>query len=71
MDINDMKSVDTNKILSITKLNNISTYSKTDLERIAKILTVPITYQQGTIRKPYKKEELYLKLKEFINNKSK
>jgi hypothetical protein len=71
LEINESKSIDTNNILSITKLNHISSYSKTDLERIAKILTVPMTYQQGTIRKPYKKEELYLKLKEFIINKSK
>ena len=71
MEINDNKSIETNNILTITKLNPINTYNKVDLERIAKILSVPITYIDGGSRKPYKKEELYSKIKDFINKKSK
>jgi hypothetical protein len=65
------KSVDTNKIMGLTKLNAITTYKKEELERIAKILSIPTTYEDGNKRKPYNKEELYSKIKDFINNKSK
>ena len=67
----DNKSVDTNKIMALTKLNAITTYKKEELERIAKILSIPTTYEDGNKRKPYNKEELYSKIKNFINNKSK
>ena len=69
--INDTTSFDTNTVLTMTKLNSISSYTKQNLERIAKILSVPITYLDGNIRKPYKKEELYSKIKDFLNKKSK
>jgi hypothetical protein len=65
------KSVDTNKIMALTKLNAITSYKKEELDRIAKILSLPTTYSDGNKRKPYNKEELYSKIKDFINNKSK
>ena len=34
------------------------------------MLTIPITYMDGTVRKTYKKEELYLKINENLNKKS-
>jgi hypothetical protein len=72
LEINDTKSIDTNNILTMTKLNPINTYNKQNLEQIAKILSIPITYNdENNIRKPYKKDELYSKIKDFINKKSK
>ena len=72
LEINDTKSIDTNNILTMTKLNLINTYNKQNLEQIAKILSIPITYNDGNnIRKPYKKDELYSKIKDFLNKKSK
>ncbi len=71
LEINDTKSIETNNILAMTKLNPINTYTKQNLERIAKILSIPVTYTENNIRKPYKKDELYSKIKDFINKKSK
>ena len=48
------------------KKNNIESYTKKNLDNIAKLLNILIFYKDGTKRISYKKEELYLKIKENI-----
>jgi hypothetical protein len=66
LEINDTNSIETNNILTMTKLNPINKYTKQNLERIAKVLSIPITYNENNIRKPYKKDELYSKIRDFL-----
>ena len=65
----DTQSVDTSNFV-ITTLGPLNTYTKTQLDKIAKRLSIPVTYIDGDIRKTYKKEELYLKINEILNKKS-
>ena len=64
----DTKTTESEFIAKLQTIQPINTYSKTDLENIAKIHLIPITYQDGTQRKTYKKEELYNKIKEHFEN---
>ena len=64
----DSKTTESEFIAKLQTIQPINTYSKTDLENIAKIHLIPITYQDGTQRKTYKKEELYNKIKEHFEN---
>ena len=66
---NDEKSLDSNDIKNMTTLNNIESYTKKNLDNIAKLLNILIFYKDGTKRISYKKEELYLKIKEKLENK--
>ena len=72
--INDKKedtiSLDTTTTFNITRLNPLNSYTKSDLDKIARRLLIPTTYLDGTSRKSYKKEELYLKINEVLNKKS-
>ena len=68
-DKRDTKSVDTGNF-NITTLSPLASYTKQQLDKIAKMLTIPITYMDGATRKTYKKEELYLKINEVLNKKS-
>jgi len=66
----DTKSVDTNIFANITRLNPVTSYTKQELDKIAKTLSIPLTYIDGSQRKTYKKEELYSKINEVLNKKS-
>jgi hypothetical protein len=66
---NDEKSLDSTDIKNMTTLNNIESYTKKNLDNIAKLLNISIFYKDGTKRISYKKEELYLKIKEKLENK--
>lgn len=66
----DVESIVTNDILKINQLNSIDSYNLKQLQKIATILTIPIKYKDGKKNITYKKEELYLKIKEEINKKS-
>jgi hypothetical protein len=66
---NDEKSLDSNDIKNMTTLNNIESYTKKNLDNIAKLLNISIFYKDGAKRISYKKEELYLKIKENLENK--
>ncbi len=66
----DKKSLDSAEIKNITSLEHIDKYSKKTLDNIARVLNVSNFYKDGTKRILYKKEELYLKIKEEINKKS-
>ena len=59
-------------INNVHDLKTINTYSKLDLEQIAKSFSLPLTYIDSTHnRKIYKKEELYNLIKEFLMNNKK
>jgi hypothetical protein len=64
----DNKTTESELIVKLQTIQPITSYSKTDLENIAKIHLIPITYQDGTQRKTYKKEELYNKIKDHFEN---
>jgi hypothetical protein len=66
----DDNTMETNEIKSLSKLNDIETYNKKDLDNIAKIYNIPTFYKDGNKRKLYNKEELYSKIKDEINKKS-
>lgn len=66
---NDERSLDSNDIKNMKTLNNIESYTKKNLDNIAKLLNISIFYKDGTKRISYKKEELYLKIKEILENK--
>ncbi len=66
----DKKSLDSAEIKNITTLEHVDKYSKKTLDNIARVLNVSNFYKDGTKRILYKKEELYLKIKEEINKKS-
>ena len=67
---NDNKSLDSNEIKNLKDLKNIEEYNKRDLENIAKIFNIGISFKDnGGKRILYKKEELYLKIKEKLENK--
>jgi hypothetical protein len=65
----ELKSIDTGNFM-ITTLGPLNNYTKQQLDKIAKMYTIPITYMDGSLRKTYKKEELYLKINEVLNKKS-
>jgi len=65
---NDSKTTESESLSNMKNIGPIHTYSKTDLENIAKIHLISLTYQDGTQRKAYKKEELYNKIKIHFEN---
>lgn len=68
-DIGENESLNTAKILSLTQLNPINTYTKSSLDYIARILCIPTTYINNDKRTTYKKDELYKKIEEHLKNK--
>jgi len=66
----DVDSLITTEILKINKLNPMETYNLKQLQKIATILTIPTKYKDGKKNITYKKEELYLKIKDELNKKS-
>ena len=66
----DLDSLVTGEIMKLNKLNPIESYNIKQLQKIASILTIPIKYKDGKKNITYKKEELYLKIKDEINKKS-
>jgi hypothetical protein len=66
---NDNNSVDSTDIKNMKTLNNIESYNKKKLDDIAKVLKIPLFYKDNSKRISYKKEELYLKIKEKLENK--
>ena len=66
---NDANSLDSKEIKNIKELNNIESYKKKDLENIAKIFNIAVTYKDNNKWIPYKKEDIYLKIKEKLENK--
>ncbi len=66
----DINSMDSNDIKNLSTLDVIDKYSKKNLDNIARVLNLDNFYKEGTKRILYKKEELYLKIKEELNKKS-
>jgi hypothetical protein len=66
----DINSMDSNDIKNISTLDISDKYSKKNLDNIARVLNLDNFYKEGTKRILYKKEELYLKIKEELNKKS-
>jgi hypothetical protein len=64
---NDSESDVDKEITTLDDLKNISSYSKLDLESIAKSFSLPLTYiDSSQNRKIYKKEELYNSIKDYL-----
>ena len=68
--VGENESLNTAKILSITELNPVTTYTKSSLDNIARILCIPTTYINNDKRTTYKKDELYRKIEEHLKNKN-
>jgi len=66
----DINSMDSNDIKNLSTLDIIDKYSKKNLDNIGRVLNLDNYYKEGTKRILYKKEELYLKIKEELNKKS-
>ncbi len=66
----DINSMDSSDIKNLSTLDIIDNYSKKNLDNIARVLNLDNFYKEGTKRILYKKEELYLKIKEELNKKS-
>ena len=66
----DINSMDSNDIKNLSTLDVIDKYSKKNLDNIGRVLNLDNYYKEGTKRILYKKEELYLKIKEELNKKS-
>jgi hypothetical protein len=62
-------SMDSNDIKNITKLEDIDNYTKKQLDNIARVFNISNFYKEGQKRILYKKEELYSKIREFIESK--
>lgn len=68
--IDDNNSIDSNYIKTFLDNNNIENYKKKNLDKLAHKLNISTFYKDGLKRILYKKEELYLKIKEELNKKS-
>lgn len=67
-DSSDMKSEFVSKLTSHT-LKPITKYTLDTIKSIAKQLSIPMMYKDGTTRKYFKKDELYDKIKSHLKNK--
>lgn len=56
-----------NNRIELSNLEDEDAYTKKSLEEIAKNLSLPITHVIGNKRIPYKKNELYIKIKEKLS----
>ena len=62
--VSDHESIVTSDVkLTLDTLQPIEKYKKPHLDKIAKKYSIPTTYKEGSVRRPYKKEEIYEKIK--------
>ncbi|AYV78874.1 MAG: hypothetical protein Edafosvirus42_3 [Edafosvirus sp.] len=60
-----------NDLTNIESLKSMESYNVPTLHKMAKILNIPIRFKDDNGSRPYKKNELYNKIKEYIEKNKK